>query len=141
MVVKRHIVSLLFFVTPSNYIWCYQACTDKIDMSMHLHFCETFCYEHGMTNQKISTCPVIYIFKQNQAAMQYIKAMMATLHNTSCFINLNIRAHNLGHRKRLFMVLITMYYEPENYPGSLIINKSLLTYKRHLKIFFITSLV
>ena len=35
---------------------------DKIDTSMHLHFCETFCYEHGMTNQKISSCYVIYIF-------------------------------------------------------------------------------
>ena len=98
-------------------------------MSMHLHFCETFCYEHGMTNQKISTCPVIYIFKQNQAAMHYIKAMMATLRNTFCLINLNIKAHNLGQMKRLglFMVLITMYYEPENYKGLLIINKSLLT--------------
>ena len=37
-------------------------CTDKIDTSMHLHFCETFCYEHGMTNQKNSSCYVIYIF-------------------------------------------------------------------------------
>ena len=57
-----------------------------------------------------------------QAAMQYIqvKWWQHHIYNTFCLINLNIRAHNLGHRKRLRLFYSLNYYllyELENYTG------------------------
>ena len=69
--------------------------------------------------------------KIKQPCSTYRQWWQHYIHNTFCLINLNIRAHDLGHRKRLglFIVLITMYYEPENYTGCLIINRMLLMLK------------